>query len=172
MTKFFHFDRKSLLSEGDIINLTKYTDISPDYLQKHIDKYYPSGFTGHGEYYLLQGTSASKLINPNIEIFFEYVRRAYYKNKPSRFQSFFAFNSMEEVVKFIDKFQYKSGKLWEVECEKSYSADMSLLNIGSSILTYSYNAHLYWEGKSSDDPIWEVLLAPPVNIIQEVKLNF
>lgn len=169
MKKFYHIDRLGKLKEDQNISLIKYNDINPRELQLHTDEMFPDGVSQHGEHYFLKNGSQAKLASPNIEILFEYVRRAHYQNKPSRFQSVFAFESIEQALTFKQKFGTPDSLIWEVESKESFKADMNLLTIGNnSILVYSYFAHLYWQGQTRENPFWEHLLVPPVRIIKKI----
>jgi hypothetical protein len=170
MKKFYHIDRLGILQENKNISLIQYNDIKPQELQCHADEMFPQGFSHHGDHYFLKNQSQAKIASPNIEILFEYVRRAHYKNRPSRFQSVFAFETIEQALDFKQKFGTSNSLIWEVESQENFKADMNLLTIGNnSILVYSYFAHLYWQGKTRENTFWEYLLVPPVKIIKKIE---
>jgi hypothetical protein len=167
MAKFYTVDRHGSLRKGLIVQLQRYTDVNPPELQAHVDHLFPDGVSSHGEYYFLKNSSHPKLASPNIEVLFEYVRRAFYPHRPSRFQSFFAFQHMSEAEAFRNAYGDPANRIWLAEAPVAFVADMRLLTTGTSILVYSYFAHKYWEGEASPDPIWECLLLPPVRVVAE-----
>lgn len=166
MPSFYTVDRFGSLREGLILGLTRYDDIQPNELQQHVDAMFPDGVTPHGERYFLKNTSTPHLASPNIELLFEYVRRAFYVTRPSRFQSFFGCEKEQQAVAFRQRFGKPDNAVWEVQAHEFLVADMNLLMTGTSILVYSYFAHKYWRGEASQDPFWEVLLVPPVTVVR------
>jgi hypothetical protein len=169
MPSLYHVDRDSSLSKGQTIQLVRYTDIKPPEFQRHVDMMFPAGVSRHGNNYFLNNKSRSTIASPNIELVFEYVRRAFYPSRPSRFQSFFAFSTKGAALLFRKNYSNSIGKVWEVTALDSFTADMAPLTQRDSILVYSYRAHIYWQGQpSGPNPVWEVLLTPPVTILREV----
>ena len=155
---------------------------------QHFDMLFPEGVTYHGNEYFVK--PERRIIGENrqfeprfglnatIELIFEYVRRSHFPDRPSRFQSFFAFDSEGDTNRFIrEKTKLADpAYVWEVECEhEPFRADMNLLDIGGSVICVSYFAHKYWSGESgSDRPLWEFLLPRSVFVrkcIAEKKMN-
>ncbi|RLC64268.1 MAG: DUF2441 domain-containing protein [Chloroflexi bacterium] len=169
MTKFYTVDRCGTLRAGLAIELVRYTDIKPPELQIHVDEMFPGGVSSHGERYFLKAQQSPKLASPSTEILFEYVRRALYPHRPSRFQSVFAFESKDQAIIFSQKFGSGDEPIWEVEAKESFRGDMNLLTTGPSILVWSYFANKYWKGEPGTDPFWEVLLVPPVHVIHKIQ---
>ena len=173
MALFYHLDRMNSLKENHILSLTQYTDIQPVELQIHVNEMFPEGVSTHGEKYFLKDISTPMMASPNIEIFFEYVRRAFYPNRPSRFQSYFAFEQADDAMVFLNRFPNNPGvtsSLWEIEAESFFKADMNLLTQQNSILVFSYLANKYWRGETiNNSPNWEVLLSPPIRIIRRIE---
>lgn len=167
MLSFYHVDRNLSLSKGQTIQLVRYTNIRPPVFQRHVDMMFPAGVSSHGNDYFLNNKSSSSIASPNIELVFEYVRRAFYESRPSRFQSFFAFSTKGAALLFRKNYCGSTGKVWEVTAPHSFTTDMTLLTRRDSILIFSYRAHLYWQGQpSGPNPEWEVLLTPPVTILR------
>ena len=165
----FTVDRNRTLEEGRVINLVKYSDVRPPELQVHIDFLFPDGVTSHGESYMLRGRTPAKGVNEVIELLFEYVRRSRFPSRPSRFQSVFAFENIDQAVDFRNEYGTPDSLIWEVESDVAFKADMRLLTLEGSLLTLSYNAHRYWKGISSgDNPLWEYLMVPPVKVIRRI----
>ena len=169
MGRYFTVDRNRTLEEGKIINLVKYSDVEPHELQVHVDSLFPDGVTRHGEHYMLKGQTSAMGISPVIELLFEYVRRSHFPSRPSRFQSVFAFENIDQAVSFTKEYGKSEGLIWEVESDVAFKADMRLLTLKGSLLGLSYNAHQYWrEIASGNNPVWEYLMVPPVRVIRRI----
>lgn len=174
--RYYHVDRLSTLTEGQIIQLVKWDDIDPPELQNQADILFPDGVSYHGNCYMLSSDWALQS-NPNnrdpktIEIIYEYIRRSNFTDKPSRFQSFFALNTMDQVKRFKDKYDIHNSSVWVVESDSVFKADMNLLSLGSSPLACTYLAHKYWQGEAGFDPnpFWEYLLKLPVTVLEKIE---
>lgn len=169
---FYTVDRKNSLKSGSIINLSKFTDITPQVLQHHLNDLFPEGVSRHGDQYFAGNFPPFKLNGnfPNvegfIELLFEYVRKAYFPDRPSRFQSMYGLKTVEMAELFKQKIKLGDSPIKKIKSDKYFRADMSLLNPQESTLAYSYNAHKYWKGEAgSDNPFWEYLLSPPIEIL-------
>jgi hypothetical protein len=171
MPQFYSLDRLGTLNENIEIGLTCYSDISPAELQQHVDLLFPDGLSRHGERYFLKNYMSPRLSAPSIEMLFEYVRRACYPERPSRFQSMFAFESLNEAVAFKSRYGNGQGTIWQIESIEYFKADMGLLVFGNTILVHSYLAHKYWKGEAGQNPIWEVLLIPPIRVIKRAAID-
>jgi hypothetical protein len=173
MGVFYHIDRINSLKENIQLSLTRYNDVRPIEIQEHVNEMFPEGVSTHGERYFLKNESTPNIASPNIEIFFEYVRKAFYPERPSRFQSYFGFETISDASNFSHCFPSDSGItpwLWEVEAELFFKADMNLLNQQKSVLIFSYLANKYWKGETINaSPIWEVLLIPPIIIKRRIE---
>jgi len=169
MKCYFTIDRNKTLEKGQIINLVKYSDVKPSELQTHVDSLFPDGVTNHGERYMLKGQALAKGKNEVIELLFEYVRRSHFPSRPSRFQSIFAFENVEQAVNFRNEYGTSDSLIWEVQSDVVFKADIRLLTLRDSLLVLSYNAHQYWSGISyEDNPVWEYLMVPPVKVISRI----
>jgi hypothetical protein len=163
-----------------VLDVVRHTDVQPVLLQHHLDALLPEGVTQHGDQYIVSN-SAAQTVNPNIELLYEYVRRAEFPSAPSRFQSAFAFEALQDAKGFRDAPVWGSpgARIFEVETQtKPVQADMQCLTLEGSILMASHFAHRYWRGDSNDlhafpgasplAPVWELLLTPPVRVLQQV----
>ena len=174
MNSFFHIDWSLCLQEGQIINLNKFSDNIPEKIQSHVNLLFPKGISSHGRTYIVSEIfnydhcTVTRSVNI-IEYLFEYVRKSYYSQRPSRFQSVFAFDNIEKAKFFQDKYRNSQGNIWEIESEESFKVDMNLLTLGNSLLEADYYAHLYWKGETTGNPFWEYLLVPPVKVIRKVE---
>ena len=102
------------------------------------------------------------------EIIFEEVRERDFPERPSRFQSMFAFMTLAEA----EDYRLKSGgpkwPIWLVESEDFFVGDMGLYN-SADPSRYHEVAGLYWSGERSEKKAEEVLLRLPVRIMEKAK---
>lgn len=164
---FFSVDRSGTLVADATLGLTTFHDVVPDAFQKHVDMMFPDGVTRHGDQYFVTATAAVA-VNSAIELLFEYVRRSRYPKRLSRFQSVFAWETLEDAERFRSEAGSAADSIWEVEGADHFRTDMRLLTMGGSNLQLSWNANQYWAGAPSSDPTWEVLLSPPVRVVRKV----
>lgn len=101
--------------------------------------------------------------NAIYEWVFELVRKSKFPEQPSRFQSFFGFETRDAATSF----QSGTGaQIVEVEHEEGFTADMDLISC-QSYADGLHQASQYWQGKrGSDDPTWEILMQPPVEVTE------
>jgi hypothetical protein len=88
---------------------------------------FPSGLSSHGKTWLLDSNS-----EPHTrlrEMVFEFVRRSSFPGKPSRFQSVFAFNTLDDAKAFCNFYAAPGSAIWEVTAVDSFRANMMLLDI-------------------------------------------
>lgn len=185
MAIFYHIDRWNNLKSGQEINLTKFNDIvvpgntemTIKFNQK-VEEYFANGVSRHGERYFIASIKEEDIkkdkdiiINYDIELIFELERRVKYPQAISRFEAFFAVekNEVKRMVRSLCKGP-QAVKIFQVECEEYLKVDMSLLNKSSSLATI-VNADMYWMGESSSNPLYEILLKPPVKILKEVSFK-
>lgn len=174
MTDFYHVDRYGYLKEEQILTLSKWTNVSPIVLQKHVDLLFPDGVSPHGERYLLCNEHAAPSVaDANLELIYEYIRRANFPDRPSRFQSIFAFENLDSAKRFRDQFSsvlpHPANSIWLLEANRGFRANMRLLTRECSVLGQSCTAHFYWQGvAAADNPFWEILLVPPIRVLQRI----
>jgi hypothetical protein len=183
MPRSFTVDRGGLLSDGTVIDLARHDDLDPPQLQTHVDDLFPAGVSSHGNGYFLSGDQQATGSSANIELIFEFVRRARFPQAPSRFASVFGCESEADARGFASHPVWGSAgaKIWEVESEDAFRADMSCLTLGGTILTVSLFAERYWSGlengidlifpdpqRAPTPPFWELLLTPPVKVLGRV----
>lgn len=171
MAQFYSLDRLGTLSEDLEIRLTRYNDINPAELQQHVDLLFPDGLSRQEEQYFLKNNSSPRFSAPAIEMLFEYVRRACFPDRPSRFQSMFAFEFLNEAIEIKARYGNDQGTIWQIESNEYFKADMGLLIFGNTILVHSYLAHNYWKGKAGQNPIWEVLIINPIRVIKRAAIG-
>lgn len=174
--RFYTVDRLQTLTAGQTIDLVRYTDVQPSLLQAHLIALFPNGVSKHGEQYMVRGSTAAVVINPIIELIFEYVRRSSsartpcmldvfvvhlrrFEHRSARLRSFLA-SRRRPPSRFQAFFAWGSvedartfrgdigsaAPIWEVAADSAFRADMRLLTLQDSLLVASYRAHLYWLG--------------------------
>jgi hypothetical protein len=176
----FTVDRRQTLAPGMVLNLVRHTDVHPPVMQAHIDALMPDGVTRHGDQYLVSNSQALTT-SPNLELTFEYIRRAQFPTAPSRFQSVFACESRADAQTFGNAPAWGSpgSPIFEIEADyEPFRADMHCLTLEGSISMASYSAHRYWSGLPNDRhlsqgpqavrPFWELLLRPPVRVLRRI----
>ncbi|OGW25985.1 MAG: hypothetical protein A2X59_04470 [Nitrospirae bacterium GWC2_42_7] len=174
MPKFYTVDRIGSIEKKETIDLIKYIPSVKD-RRLHIDFLFSNGISKHGmrylddENYKIPGVERSHIL----EIIFEYIRRGHFPKLPSRYQSFFAFEKIEECVWFRNDKKSPSAPIYEVECDTYFRADMNCLYLLKNMCDLSIKAHRYWSGQPASDipPVWEILLTPPVKIVKLIELN-
>ena len=172
MQFFYHLSRTDSLIPGQLLDLidTPTCCLETEALFKTS---FPSGITKHGEIYLFSQIQNNQIGSMQfIEAVFELIRRAEFPEKPSRFQSIYGCETIEEAKAFRDKYPQYNGKqsstIWEVECAKGYKVDMNWLNTGNTFLDSILLAKKYWGGVPSLTPMWEILMCPPVRCLRKV----
>jgi hypothetical protein len=171
MKTFYTVDRAGALFDGAVIDIVKHDDISPKNLQIHVDSLFPNGVSSHGDRYFLKNDSHGQITSAAIELLFEYVRRANFSGLPSRFESLFACETIEDALKFRSYFGKPSDSIFEVFSDRtSFKGNMALLDNNQTSLVCSYFADEYWNGNQGPltGCFWEVLLELPVKIGKQI----
>lgn len=184
--KYYTVDSARSLAPYSQISLGIYTPDTPvktDFL----NQIHPEGLSKHGYNYLynpevvmnsLTGASNSLLVG----LIFELVRRSYFPEKPSRYQSLFACEHFSDAKRFRallskekGKQEIESASIYEVITESAvHRGDMNLLGTNCSVLELYQRAHLYWSSEESphklaDEPLWEILIPLPTLVGQRVS---
>lgn len=176
--KAYHIDRDGTLQEGQIITLHKNNE--PSFLENTM---FSDGISYHGFHYLnesIQNVGGNQTSFYILEYELELIRKAYFPNLPSRFQSFFAIKSIDEIQKWDGIFS-KNCTIWEIEFDESNCIirDSKLLipvlKTGNDIAfspkdSFLYN-YQYWNGYITKNPRREMLIKPPIKIIKKVQLK-
>lgn len=185
MNEFYHVSRTDI-SVGNTFDLMKIDDLDGSVsadghytvteFRDRLKLDFPHGITKHGHTYLFNpynyiknehGTSFI-VYQPMIETTFEMVRQGHYSDQPSRFTSVFGVCTIEEANALKAKYFDGQGMIFKVSCERFWKKDMSLLYTGGSFAGNIILARKYWEGNSLQNPFWEVLMAPPVQVIEKI----
>lgn len=168
---YYHVDRGDELEPGDALELAR-----PDEWEQAVDaalaEWYPEGFSHHGRHYCTQPLhegDVDDLWDFACEAIFELVRVGRYPERPSRLQSIFSFASVADVEAFLDDFGAEPFTVWEVRADRGFRADMNLVDAVDFARGLARADH-YWRGGTFlDDPLWEVLLVPPVEVVREAE---
>lgn len=103
-----------------------------------------------------------------LETGIELLRQGHFENEQSRFQSYFGAETYDEAEHYRQEYQGGEGQIVAVECESFDIRDMDLLEV-SSFTEILRDGRIYWEGEAgSENPTWEVLMYPPVNVVEIV----
>lgn len=176
MAMFYHIDRLNRLNEGDEIKLIKYKDLKGEnqmittLLQNQVDKMFEDGVTSHGDQYFI----SSSIFNDtsiDIELIFELYRRIYFPENISRFQSFYCVEK-ESLIAMLQRLRVNMENviIFEIESDTFEKHDMNLLLKGSNLVNTIY-ADLYWKGESIQNPLYEILVKPPLKIGKRVSID-
>lgn len=175
--RYFHVDRAGTLQAGHQIALVRYADIKPPELQQHVDKIFHDGLSIHGEHYFLKNDIDARATSAYNELTFEWIRRGAFPDRPSRFASFFATETIDDARKFRALFSKDAtgnpipAAIWEVKGKGGFRADMALISgQQATILPMSYLAHTYWSGTTPNpEPFWEVVLPLPIWVVRRIE---
>jgi len=113
------------------------------------------------------------------EIVFEGVRRDEHPKQNSRFQSVFGARNIEELQDWVNSVGVNVGEgdIYKIRTNEHFVADASLLDFPSGFSgtqtelaeILKQQADRYWSGESTETPVYEVLLEPPVNVGEFVE---
>lgn len=183
--EFYHIDRSGQLHVGEEVRLQP---ISPDLIKYPLLNNYPDGVSNHGLNYLNRTNDIWFEFNDTsssiIESFFELIRMKFFPNKFSRFQSFFAFETMSDFIKWksIAK-NNPTAKILKIQIDHNNYFKFDSCFLDSTLKMVSFvknqkplfsfdfkkcydNAFDYWSGKVSPHPIFEILILPPIKVIE------
>lgn len=168
---YYHVDRGSELAPGDVLGLA-HPDEWESSVESLLSEWYPDGLSHHGRHYgtqPLDSGDGDDLWDFSCELLFELVRTRRFPERPSRLQSIFGFESRADVAAFLDDFGDPPYTVWEVRADGGFRADMNLVD-ATDFASGLSNAESYWRGATTlSDPLWEVLLEPPVEVVREVE---
>lgn len=109
-----------------------------------------------------------------VEHLFEDVRQREFRRKPSRFQSLFAFESVQDAKRFKHNYNRLHHYIYEVEIierAKTHKGDMHWLDCAAlSFDEIEERARAYWRGQSSEAPFWEWLIEGSVKVTRIVAI--
>lgn len=183
MAIYYSVDLKGKLHSGCLVTLGQY-ELNKATLVDFMNMQYPDGISMHGCNYLYnpevmmsENTPVSSALV--IGLVFELVRKAHFPEKPSRYQSLFACENINEVQKFRDYQVENNGdnpaaNIYEVVSNHDvHRGDMKLLDTDCPVLELYRRAFLYWSGSTDMlydgyEPFWEILIPLPAFIGKKV----
>jgi hypothetical protein len=184
--QYFSLDRRGFYKAGETLGLYQQnplpnssyvsvgTHITPNILQKHLLTLFPKGLSLHGWEYM---TRPCLMQLPNavgadysvtLELVLEYVRRAAFMGQPSRLQSYFAFDSLSDVINFRAGFGQLHQPIYLLKPSQTIQLDQEWLRLGHQNAIGTYCAHQYWSEAASTTPKWEHILVPPIHVVKQV----
>ncbi|MCR4024127.1 hypothetical protein [Enterobacter hormaechei] len=107
MTTYFRVDRINAYSEGDTITLTSPEDIPSDFIQV-LNMLAPGGLSPHGLVYCTNPSALAADKSVAIDLSLELFRRSFFASKPSRYQSVFAWDNLEDAQAFRESYYLSS----------------------------------------------------------------
>lgn len=170
--ELFTIDRISGLSPGMTCSLIEYKDIKPVEVSELISELCPGGVSRHGKIYLVENTQTSTFSDANTEMLFEWVRRAKFPDRPSRYQCIFAVDSLSAANIFMREVGVVEAPVYRVIPNlEPFRADMRLLDARMSAAVKMYFANLYWQGlpHPADHSFWEWLVPCPASIGERIS---
>lgn len=173
MTTYYRVDRINAYSEGATITLTSPTDIPSDFLDV-LNMLSPGGLSPHGLNYLTNRDMPPTNVNASIDLSLELFRRSFFSTKPSRYQSIFAWDNLDDAKSFMASLlpEFPNCVIYEISAnsEDIHRGDMSLLTFTSTNLVYADLLRLYWKGTTFNErPIWEYVVPLPVKVGAKVS---
>lgn len=146
----YHIDRKrNSFHDGQIITLNNdFSHFDHEKFQFFAEKMFPDGLSSHGTYFI---SDTAYYVKPPfyltdikkghdfsacfyIEYSLELIRRVYFPHLPSRYQSFFAISSLENINDWPE-LTNKPYDIWEVDIGEDYHMfDSNLLKGGITCL--------------------------------------
>lgn len=175
MIRAFHFDRIGSADVGEDMNLVKAAPIGTNgqvdvEMMQHIDSRFPTGLSHFGTDHLIQrlflpGTEDT---DQEIELIFELVRRAEHPDRPSRYTSVFAAETLEEAIAWRIEVDAPDAPIYEVEATAAFRGDAEQLTLSGTVAEVWMRAGAFWRGKGTATPRWELLLEAPVRILAAV----
>jgi hypothetical protein len=161
----YHVDRSQALAPGATLDVQP-TPVMPADVPP-LDQEWPGGLTAHGLRYAasmnFDGETAS-------EWMFELVRRAEFAASKSRFQSVFACPSLADARAFRHAIGgVLTVPIFRVRGQLALKANMNLIRWTAPAVAGVERAREYWQGSDGlAAPLWEVLLVPPVTVLDLV----
>jgi hypothetical protein len=143
-------------------------------LEDHLVELFPEGLSPHGWRYMLDRfdfirdpINNDAFVNHTwqVEFAFEMVRRAAFPKRNSRFQSYFAWETLDAARSF----RRDGQTIYRTQAEKGFRADQNWLTLGTQGVATSLCAHRYWSGAASSESLWEIVLCAPVRIVDRVE---
>lgn len=173
----YHVDREQSLAKGQIVGFYK-NESDNSFMTANM---FPDGLSYHGLHYTdesLQNVGGNNASFYILEYELELIRRIYFPNLPSRYQSFFAVENIDELKKWGSILD-KNNTVWKIEFKDNnfIKRDSNLLipalsnsqnNINFSAKESFFYYYSYWNGDTTSNPRFELLIKPPIKIIDKI----
>ncbi|GAA5785672.1 hypothetical protein YWS52_19940 [Chitiniphilus shinanonensis] len=175
--KYYSVDRSGGLAKDKQIFLEPNPDPNGNQVMVHINDMYPAGFSRHGMLYFRE----PRLISPSpehqsgiLELLLEATRKAYYPDKPCRYQSVFAWDSIEAADRFRTQYGKATDPIYELHPQAEvHRGDMALYALKDTFACVDHRLHLYWQEKTLNvqgyTAQWEYVLMLPVLVGSEIS---
>lgn len=141
--------------------------------EAEVVRMFPEGLTDHGRRYMAEApTREQHWPSWAAESFFEAVRRADFPDRPSRMQSVFGFESIDDARGFAGTCRAGTPcAIYKLQGEIAHRANMSLLELCNHPGAVAFElARSYWLGEPGARPVlWELLLRPPINSFELIE---
>ena len=177
MKTLYTLDRKKTLKANTIIELfnSSQLNINDENMVNIIDDLFPNGISKHGITYLIDNNYKAHEKQycgvkhcSMIEVVLEETRRNNFKHLPSRMQSIYAWDNLDDAIKFDCD---GGNPIFKIKSKDFFVGDMSLLKAQHSVLGYFNMAKKYWAGEKSDSPLLEYLVTLPTAIGNFIPRN-
>ena len=180
-TQFYHVDRSRTLRQGQVLT-TMNIGMMPATKSRRFADSLSGGLTRFG-YRHGMGWAFDDRMRPigmqapphmHAEQLYEAIRLGFFPDQPSRFQAIFGCRTLEGARQFAAK--YPGGAtpsefaIWRVEASRFAELDLNLVN-GHVTYPHTHDTAIdYWSGHHSPTPLLEVLMQPPVRVLDFVEL--
>lgn len=167
-------DRAGTLGEGLRLELQAIGDPHGDPIGQHVHASHPQGLSRHGWQYML-GAIPREHNSGMLELLLEATRKIHYPDKPCRFHSMFACETIEMARRFGEIAKMPNSPIFEIHANSETAAhrgDMKLLAANHTIVSIDYRIHQYWRGLTIEDsghvPLWECVVPLPATVGERV----
>jgi hypothetical protein len=175
---YYSVDRRGVYVDGGKIELAPNLVVNSDEIFAHINKKFPEGYSRHGMQWFRDPPPDNRpedfRDSALLELLLEAMRKAYYPDKPSRYQSVFASVSLAEAFAFRSRHGKAADPVYELNpLGKVHRGDMAAIpNVNLSSAVMDLLLHRYWRGEPGNipgqAPNWEYVLELPVAVCNKV----
>lgn len=167
----YHVDKSAMLVPGQTLNL--FSNIKLD----NLFDTYDNSFSNHGLQYLNQYTDSSVW-----ELCLEFVRLNHFPNFPSRLQSLFGVENLENALLwkgFLSHYTNSKINICKIDCSDYFKFDARWITNPPALASsdnFNFNnnsiakmlecSYKYWNQEMSSNPLMELLLVFPVKILE------
>lgn len=171
MPTFYSLDRRGLYREGQLYSLMHVDAELRSDGSILDDQIFQQGISPQGLTYVLQSpfNNPQNPYGPTIELALEIIRKERFPDKPSRFQSMFACEDLDDVKHFRGTSgSNRSTPIYEVMTETYHRGDMNLFNVQCNMHEFYQRIVKYWSSMTHDTegytPFWEIVIPLPAQI--------